>query len=170
MQKDDRRSAGDKKFKMYDLRFMIYIGADHGGFALKELIKKFLTRSKYTFIDLGAHEYSADDDYPDFSFALAKEVAEHKNAKGILLCRSGQGACIAANKIIGIRAAQSWNVESAQRSRADDDSNVLCLGADFLSQKEVETIITAWIKTPFSKLARHKRRIKKIALYEKNSQ
>lgn len=154
---------------MYDLKCMIYIAADHGGFTLKELIKKFLTRSGYKVTDLGAHKYTATDDYPDFSFALAEKVSKNKNAKGILLCRSGQGACIAANKVPGVRASQSWNVETARRSRADDDSNVLCLGADFLSRKEVETIVMAWLKTPFSKLTRHKRRIKKITQYEKYS-
>ena len=148
---------------------MLFIASDHGGFVLKERIEKFLTVRGHKVVDLGALEYTADDDYPDFSFALANVVSENKNAKGILLCRSGQGACIAANKVMGIRATLSWNVETARRSRTDDDSNVLCLGADFLSQKEVEDIVTAWLKTPFSKLARHKRRIKKITLYEKNS-
>lgn len=148
---------------------MIYIGADHGGFELKEQIKKFLARSGHAFIDLGAHEYSVTDDYPDFSFLLAERVGKEKNAKGILLCRSGQGACVAANKVVGVRATQSWNTETARRSRTDDDSNILCLGADFLSQKEVQSIITAWIKTPFSKLTRHKRRIDKIIHYEKHS-
>ncbi|MBI4599441.1 RpiB/LacA/LacB family sugar-phosphate isomerase [Candidatus Uhrbacteria bacterium] len=148
---------------------MIYIAADHGGFELKEQIKKFLARTGHKAIDLGAHEYTATDDYPDFSFSLAEKVAKNKNAKGILLCRSGQGACIAANKVPGIRASQGWNVASACRSRADDNGNVLCLGADFLSQKETLSIVTAWLKTPFSKLARHKRRIKKISQYEKHT-
>ncbi|MDP2630625.1 MAG: RpiB/LacA/LacB family sugar-phosphate isomerase [Candidatus Uhrbacteria bacterium] len=148
---------------------MLYIAADHGGFELKEHIKKFLARTGHPLTDVGAHSYVATDDYPDFSFALAEKVAKGKNAKGILLCRSGQGSCIAANKVPGIRAAQSWNAESARRSRTDDNSNILCLGGDFLSQKEVESIISTWLKTPFSKAARHTRRIKKITQYEKNS-
>ncbi len=148
---------------------MLYIGADHGGFELKEQIKKFLARSGHKIIDVGAYTFNAEDDYPDFSFALAEKVAKSKNSKGILLCRSGHGACIAANKVPGIRAAQSWNKESACRARSDDDSNVLCLGADLLSLKEIQPIISAWLKTPFSKAPRHKRRIKKITQYEKNS-
>lgn len=148
---------------------MLYIAADHGGFELKEHIKKFLARTGHPVTDVGAYSYVSTDDYPDFSFALAEKVAKNKKAKGILLCRSGQGACIAANKVAGIRAAQSWSAETARRSRTDDNSNVLCLGGDFLSKKEVQSIISTWLKTSFSKLPRHKRRIAKITQYEKNS-
>ena len=147
---------------------MLYIAADHGGFALKEEIKKYLSRLGVSYEDLGAHSFIPTDDYPDVSFALAKKVASQKNAKGVLVCRSGQGACIAANKVRGIRATQSWNQESAKRSRNDDNSNIICLGGDFLTSKEMQSIIKTWLMTPFAKLPRYKRRLKKIADYEKN--
>jgi len=148
---------------------MIYIGSDHGGFELKEYIKKLLSRLGYAFTDLGAYSFNPDDDFPDFSFAVAKRVATEKRAKGILVCRSGQGACIAANKVNGARATQGWDQESAKRSRNDDNSNILCLGGDFLKRKEVESLVSTWLKTPFAGLTRYKRRLKKIEHYEKHS-
>lgn len=143
---------------------MLYIGADHGGFHAKEKLKKFFEKNNISFTDIGAHTYDAGDDFPEIARALAHAVAKNTRYRGILLCGSGQGVCIAANKVKGIRAAQSWNTESAQTARRDDDANVLCLGGRLLSQKVLEDSIATWLSTPFSGLARHRRRIKKIEL------
>ena len=146
----------------------IFLGSDHGGFTLKEHIKSFLEKRGYAVLDIGAYSYKKTDDYPDFAIPLAEHVAAVKDSFGILLCKSGQGACVAANKVRGARATQSWNEASACASRRDDDSNILCLGSDFLTKKTAETIIQAWLATPFSGLSRHSRRIKKITVYENN--
>lgn len=140
---------------------MLYIAADHAGFQMKEHIKRFLEEKGIRVKDLGALTYDKDDDYPDVAHALAKQVSSGAH-RGIALCGSGQGMCIAANKTKGVRAALAWNEKSARASRNDDNANVLCLGGRLLSKKTVEACVLAWLETPFSGLARHKRRIRKI--------
>lgn len=146
---------------------MIYIGADHGGYKLKEQIKKFLSKKKLDFEDLGAKTLKAGDDYPDYAKLVAKKVSQNplRNV-GILICRSGQGVCIVANKFTHVRAALVWNTKEAEMSRIDDMTNVLCLPSDYISQKEAEAIVDVWLKTPFSTDARHMRRVKKISALE----
>lgn len=144
----------------------IFIGADHAGFALKEHLKKYFIKKNVLFMDIGARTFDPTDDYPDIAFELAKNVTETNYAKGILLCGSGQGVCIAANKIKGIRAALSWNEKSAFTSRNDDDANILCLPSKFLKNDQAERIVHTWLKTPFSSHVRHKRRVKKITKKE----
>lgn len=141
---------------------MIYIAADHAGFAKKEYLKRYGEAHGIPFQDLGAQILKKNDDYPDYAKKLAHEVKKSPLHKGILLCGSGQGVCITANKIRGIRAALAWNTQSARASRSDDNTNVLCLAARLLSQKQLEDIVRTWLKTPFSKKPRHTRRIKKI--------
>ncbi|MBU6447350.1 RpiB/LacA/LacB family sugar-phosphate isomerase [Patescibacteria group bacterium] len=146
---------------------MIYIGSDHGGFKLKEELKNFLRARKIAFRDMGAKKYVEDDDYPQYAIAVAREVKKspEKN-KGILLCRSGQGVCIAANKFKGVRAALAWNERIARHSRNDDDANVLCLASDFISPETAQDVLSAWLDTPFSFEQRHIRRIKEIKKLE----
>ncbi|MDO8571731.1 MAG: ribose 5-phosphate isomerase B [bacterium] len=145
----------------------IFIGTDHAGFSLKEHLKNYLRSKKIPVIDVGAIKLEHNDDYPDYAFLLAKRVVKEKGSKGILLCGSGQGVCIAANKVKGTRAALAWNEKSAMLSRQDDDANILCMPARLISKKQVERIVDVWLKTPFSRLARHKRRIQKIESGEK---
>jgi len=147
---------------------MIYIGADHGGFKMKEQIKKFLAKKKLEFLDVGAKTLKAGDDYPDYAKLVAKKVSQNplRNV-GILICRSGQGVCIVANKFTNVRAALVWNEKEAKMSRTDDMTNVLCLPSDYIYTKDAEKIVEVWLSTPFSIEARHVRRVKKISALEK---
>lgn len=142
---------------------MIYIGADHGGFKLKEDLKKMLAKRKVSFVDVGAKKLVDGDDYPPYAKKVAQGVQKSlgKN-KGVLICRSGQGVCIAANKFKGIRAALCWNEAIAKHSRNDDDANILCLAADYVSTEAAEDILLTWLNTPFSFEPRHTKRIKEI--------
>lgn len=144
---------------------MIYIGADHRGFNLKEEIKKWLESQQYEFRDLGAEKYNKDDDYPDIAFKLAeKTIAE--NGKGILICGSGAGASIAANKVVGARAGLCTFEKQVKAARNDDDINILCLSADSVSVEENLKIVSVFLATFFSSEDRQIRRLKKIKDYE----
>jgi ribose 5-phosphate isomerase B len=146
---------------------MIYIGADHGGFALKEHLKKFLAGHGIAVKDVGAKALKADDDYPDYAKLVSVKVsAQPHQDVGILICRSGQGVCIAANKFKNVRAALVWNVKEAQMSRTDDMTNVLCLPSDYISEKLAEKIVQAWLSTEYSTEKRHERRVRKISALE----
>lgn len=138
---------------------LIYLGADHAGFDQKEALKKALIQGSFRVIDLSPATKDGSDDYPIIATKIARMVKKTQS-KGILLCGSGQGVCIAANRIKGIRAAVAWSVKSAIASRNDDDANILCLGARFFSSRQLLTITRFWLDTPFSKLARHRRRIR----------
>ena len=144
----------------------IYLGSDHGGFGLKEQVKKYFDKSGRAYVDLGAKKYQPRDDYPDYAFVVAKKVVKMKS-KGILFCRNGIGVAIAANKIKGARAASLNSPRIAQTARADDDTNILCLGADYISPDLAKRTIKVWLKTEFSGKARHKRRINKIRKVER---
>jgi len=144
---------------------MIYIGADHRGFRLKEEIKKWLEAEQYEFRDIGAKEYDKDDDYPDISIKLSETVAI-EGVKGILVCGSGAGASVAANKVKGIRAGLCTSEKQVKAARNDDDINVLCLSADSVSVEENIKIVAVFLATLFSSEERHVRRINKIKEYE----
>lgn len=146
---------------------MIYIGADHGGFRLKAKLKKALQAEGLAFIDVGAAKYNATDDYPDYAVKVARQVSRNPlKHLGVLICRSGQGVCIAANKFKHVRAALVWNTEEAKVSRNDDMSNVLCLPADYVSPAIAERILDVWLSTSYSTETKHLRRIKKISQLE----
>ncbi|MBS1729384.1 MAG: RpiB/LacA/LacB family sugar-phosphate isomerase [Bacteroidetes bacterium] len=145
----------------------IGIAADHGGFELKEYLKKFLEDEGYAITDYGAYSLNPDDDYPDFVIPLAKAVSEKKMDKGIAICGSGVGAAIAANKIKGIRAALINDHFSAHQGVEDDNMNMLCLGGRVTASSAAEEYTMAFLLAVFSGLARHKRRLKKIADLEK---
>lgn len=144
---------------------MIYIAADHRGFRLKEELKKWLEVELYEFRDLGATDYNRDDDYPEIAFKLGETVVR-ENARGILICGSGAGASIAANKINGIRAGLCTSVKQASAAKNDDNINILCLSSDWVSQQDNQKITETFLKTMFSSEERHIRRINQIKDYE----
>jgi RpiB/LacA/LacB family sugar-phosphate isomerase len=147
---------------------MIYITSDHGGFRLKQRIIEYFKRVGLEISDEGPFELVPDDDYPDYVTPVMKKMQQDISNRAIVICRNGVGACVAANKFKGIRAALSWNPRHAESTRNDDDSNVLALPADYISEKETLEVIGAWLKTPFSKDERHVRRIKKVAMLERD--
>lgn len=141
----------------------IYLGADHRGFELKEKLKEWLKDHGYHVEDLGAHKIEPEDDYPDYAIAVAKKVAESpEENRGVLLCGSGAGMAIAANKIRGIRAAVAWNEQSAGHARTDDDVNIIAIAADWTPPEQAREIVKTFLETPFSAEERHVRRLGKI--------
>ncbi|MCA9389985.1 RpiB/LacA/LacB family sugar-phosphate isomerase [candidate division WWE3 bacterium] len=149
---------------VYNEYNVVYLGADHRGFSLKEELKKYLDQKGYEYRDLGNVEYDPDDDYPDFVFPVANQVADgESDHRGIVICGSGVGACVAANKIKGVRAGLVMSPEQAVKAREDDDVNILCLSADFEAREAVYEVVEAFLNTDFSNAARHIRRLEKIA-------
>lgn len=146
---------------------MLYLGADHAGFKLKEQIKKYLQSQKVKFNDLGNLKLDKNDDYPDFGFKVAKAVAKDQGSRGILICGTSFGVCIVANKVKGIRAVSIDNVKDAKLSRQHNDANVLCLSGWDLKLPLAQKIIKVWLDTEFSGASRHKRRLNKIVKIEK---
>lgn len=145
---------------------MIYIGSDHRGFYLKEKIKEKLEENNYKFEDLGYYEYNEEDDYTDIAIKVGEKVAENKKNRGILLCGSGIGVCIAANKIKNIKAGFGNDENIVKRSREEDDINILCLPADFINLEKAINLIKIFLETKFKKKGKYIRRIKKIEEYE----
>lgn len=139
---------------------MIILASDHGGFNLKEEIKKFLINSKTEFVDVGAVSYDQEDDYPDFSAKGVIEVLKNEENAGIFICGSGIGMAMSANRHKGIRAVVANDLESAFLARKDEDANVLCIGARLTSKRMAIKIIKIFFKTPFEG-GRHQRRINK---------
>lgn len=143
----------------------ILIASDHAGFRLKEKLKFYLKNSGLEVNDLGCYS-SQRCDYPKFAYALAKQISSLKFKRGILICKSGIGNSIAANKLPGVRAALCYNVRAARLSREHNDSNVLVLGAGFVSAKLAQRITGVWLKIGFQG-GRHKRRLNQIRKIEK---
>ena len=138
----------------------IFISSDHAGFKLKEAIKIYLSKKKLTFQDLGPNN-SDRVDYPDFAHKLAKKVKTSKNNVGILVCGSGTGMNIAANKHKNIRAAQCFNLKSTKLSRLHNDANIITLGSRLLTKKNALSCVSVFLNTKFEG-GRHAKRIKKI--------
>lgn len=138
----------------------IYIGADHRGFALRQKLLEHLKAAGYDLIDEGDKQPNQEDDYPQFAGKVASALlaSEDIEPRGILICGSGQGMCMAANRYKGIRAALGFSLEAARSSRNDDDSNVLCLPADLLVGDKAYSIVKTWLETPFAGAERFKRR------------
>ena len=145
---------------------MIFLGADHAGFKLKEDIKKFLGESGYKYDDLGVYSDETSSDYPKTAFKLANKVAKN-GGRGILMCGTGTGEAIAANKVRCIRAANCFDEYTARMSREHNDCNVLCLGARILKKEQAKKIVKTWLGTDFSNEERHIRRLKQIKDMEK---
>ncbi len=143
----------------------VILASDHAGLRLKEKVKKYLARKKIEYEDLGTNSFKSVD-YPDYALKVAEKVAKNNNTRGILVCGTGTGMTIAANKVKGIRAVAAYDAYSAKMSRIDNDTNVLGLRGRFFPLEKNKKIITVWLDTPFSGEKRHKRRIKKIRDYE----
>ncbi len=146
----------------------IAIAADHAGFEEKEKIKKTLDGLGVEYTDMGTNS-TASVDYPDFARKVGEAVAEGEYERGILVCGSGTGMAIAANKVPGIRAAVAWNEEIARLSRQHNDTNVLSLAARYIPDEEQEKIVKAWLETNFEG-GRHERRVEKIEQIEKEDE
>ena len=149
----------------------IYIAGDHAGFELKGKLKQYLEKLGYVVEDLGPFKYDSEDDYPDFVIPLAKKVAKNKNSRGIIIAGSGEGEIIAANRIKGARAVLYYGSKNPAKilklSREHNNSNILSLGARFLTEKEVYEAVRIWLKALFSNATRHKRRLRKIEIMSK---
>lgn len=153
---------------------MIYLGADHGGYQLKEKVKQWLTEWQLTYVDLGAQSLDLTDDYPQYAFAVAQTVAAEDDpgktwkdrSKGILLCRSAGGMVIAANKVKGIRAAAVYDTRAALNARLHNDTNVVGLSGDWTDDARAKEILQLWLTTEFSHDERHTRRIEEIEQME----
>ena len=142
---------------------LIYIGADHRGFKLKESLKNYLKENGYEVVDSGNDHYNQADDYPDFGKAVAKEISlDPENSRGVLICGSGVGMDIAANRFENVRSVLVSAPDQAVASRNDDNTNILSLAADFLTEDQAKKILTVWLQTDFSEEERHRRRIAKI--------
>ena len=144
---------------------MIFLGADHAGFLLKEEIKKALKTKRISFKDLGTHNEESVD-YPDIAFAVAKAVAKNSLNKGVLACGTGVGMCIAANKIKGVRAAVLYSDNIARLASEHNAANVACVGGREMKRSDAVKRVLLWLATPFSKEERHARRIRKISALE----
>jgi len=143
---------------------VVYVGADHQGFNLKNKITSELRDKGWVVTDL-SKKYDSDDDYPDISIEVAQRVVKEK-ALGILICGSGAGVTITANKVDGIRAALAMNKKQARKIREDDDVNVLCLSADFINDEDNLEIVTEFLEAIFMTEERFIRRINKIKKHE----
>jgi ribose 5-phosphate isomerase B len=144
----------------------IAIGSDHGGFFLKTKIIEFLVNLGHKVNDLGAFNEEPSD-YPDYASAVAQKIVSKKADRGILICGSGVGICVAANKFPGIRAATCHDTFSAHQGVEDDNINVLCLGARVIGSELAKEIIGVWLSASFSGAERHRRRLAKVKDIEK---
>ncbi len=142
----------------------IAIGSDHRGFDAKSRIVSILHQLGHDVFDAGAHG-SESVDYPDFAFEVARAVSEGRAARGILICGTGIGMCIAANKVRHVRAAPCHDCITAEMSRRHNDANVLCLSADLLGEDLIDRMVRIWLETEFES-GRHGRRVEKITRFE----
>lgn len=142
------------------------ICADHGGFELKEKIRSFLIENQFLPVDFGANHLDTNDDYPDYVIPLAKAVASGEVFRGIAICGSGVGACIAANKVPGVRAALINEHFSAHQGVEDDDMNLICLGGRITGYASAEEFVLTFLNAKFIGAERHIRRLRKIEALE----
>ena len=147
---------------------MIYIGSDHGGFHLKEKVKSWLKEWGYEYEDMGNAKLEMEDDYPKYAFLVAKKTAEDEKNRGILICRSAVGMVIAANKVKEVRAAAVYDEKMARLSREHNNSNVIGLSGDNLTEESAKNILKIWLETEFSKDERHRRRVGMIREFEES--
>jgi ribose 5-phosphate isomerase B len=147
----------------------IALGADHGGFALKQAIAEQVKKLGHTVVDCGAKEYNAKDDYPDFARAVGAAIQRGDAERGIVLCGSGVGASIAATKMRGIRAALCHDTYSAHQGVEHDDMNVLCLGARIIGDELARELVRAFLSAQFDANERYQRRLNKVLQIEKEN-
>ncbi len=143
---------------------IVYLGSDHNGLELKRRVEEYLRQSGIEVVDDGDYKPDPQDDFPLFASRVvnAMKLSGDKDPRGLLICGSGQGMCMAANRFNGIRAALCWNIKEAYSSRNDDNSNVLCLSAKSTSVEDAKQIINTWLHTPFAGASRFTRRLKQL--------
>jgi ribose 5-phosphate isomerase B len=144
----------------------IGVAADHGGFESKEYLVRMLRQADYEVVDFGDIERKQDDDYPDFVVPLARAVSRGEVDRGVAICGSGVGACIAANKVRGVRACLIHECFSAHQGVEDDDMNVICLGGHVVGNAIAWELVRTFLQARFSGAERHRRRLAKIATLE----
>ena len=140
----------------------IILGADHGGFELKEEIKKWLMGQKHDVKDVGAEKLEPEDDFVDYAVLVAEQVASDPATLGILFCRNGYGMMIAANRFGGVRCGEAFDIEAVRRGRTDDDINCLSVPADYIKNDKVRKMIEVFLETKFSGEEKYKRRLGKL--------
>ena len=144
----------------------IAIGADHAGYIMKSQLTELLKSLGHDVVDVGAHTPDPSDDYPDFAKALAERVATQQADRGVLVCGSGVGASVAANKVRGIRASMCHDTYSAHQGVEHDDMNVLCLGARIVGEELANELVSSFVSARFSGEERHQRRLNKVLAME----
>jgi ribose 5-phosphate isomerase B len=146
----------------------VYLGADHAGYELKVHLASQLAAQGYEVVDVGAHTFDPDDDYPVYCFHTGARVVADQGSLGVVIGGSGNGEQIAANKVPGVRAALAWNTETARLGREHNDANVVAVGGRMHTLDEATEIVNVFLVTPFSQGDRHRRRIEEIAEYERD--
>ena len=144
----------------------IAVAADHGGFPYKPRVLEIVREMGHEPIDLGAHTLEPQDDYPDFARYVGQAIQHGQAERGIVLCGSGVGACIAANKLNGVRASVCHDIYSAHQGVEHDDMNVLCLGSRIIGPQLLEDLVRAFVKAEFSPAERFQRRLDKVNAME----
>lgn len=147
----------------------VYIGADHRGFKSKEKLTSWLKGKKYAVEDMGAYELDKGDDYTLYAEKVALMVRDNVRSRGVLLCGSGVGVDVVANKFDEIRASIGKSAEQVRAGRKDDDMNILVIAADFTTESETKKMIDTFLKTKYVKNVRHERRLEEISRIEENN-
>jgi ribose 5-phosphate isomerase B len=145
----------------------VYLGADHAGYELKVHLASRLAQQGYEPVDVGAFSFDPQDDYPGFCVATGERVVADPGSLGVVIGGSGNGEQIAANKVLGVRAALAWSLETARLAREHNDANVVGIGARQHTLDQATSIVAAFLATPFSGGERHRRRIAQIGAYER---
>jgi ribose 5-phosphate isomerase B len=144
----------------------VYLGSDHAGFELKTHLANYLGTRGYDVVDVGPHKYDPEDDYPAYCIATGLRVVDDEGSLGVVIGGSGNGEQIAANKVVGVRAALAWNAETARLAREHNNANVVAIGARQHPLDEATAFVEIFLSTPFSMNERHARRIAQVAEYE----
>lgn len=152
---------------MYYSNVIIYIGADHRGFGLKERLKQWLVTQHLAVVDCGNVRLDPGDDFPVFAHAVAEQVVADEDHRGILICGSGAGVVIAANKVPGARCSVGINLSDIYHARAHDDLNILAIASNFVTFEEAKQQVGMFLNTPFEAVERHVRRLKRIEAIER---
>ncbi|MBI2034766.1 MAG: RpiB/LacA/LacB family sugar-phosphate isomerase [Candidatus Levybacteria bacterium] len=140
----------------------VYIGSDHRGFKLAQSLEKWLKKQGFIVTNVGAKKLDPNDDYVDYAVAVARKIGGSDDSRGVVVCGSGVGVDIAANKVKGVRCGLGFSEKQVTAIRHDDNINVLALAADFLTVEQAQKLVTVFLQTPFSGEERHRRRIGKI--------
>ena len=147
---------------------MLYFASDHAGYQFKKYLTRYLKNQlKTKVVDLGPKKFDKDDDFPDYAIPLAKKVAAGKNDLGILICGTGHGVCMTANKVAGGRAILGYSIEGAEMGRKHNNANILCLAGRVISEEHAAAMVKKFLETKFDGAERLVRRIKKIEALEK---